>query len=540
MSTMWRLLVVIATTAWTALTLGATLTASVDRHELHQDEHVVLTLKLLDSDTRLRAQGVDPNVDLTLLSRDFELGIPRVTHRFNIERNRGRSTSELTVELFPKHVGRARIPAFTIDGQHTAAITLRVLPATASDKPEVFLRSGLNKRRIWNGEQVLVYLDLYHRVALKDARLGGDLSVEPTVVDIEMLRQGERIEQVGGMRYEVTRSTWAFTPHQARDYALHLPDVWLETRDGRRLRLPFRDEALSVRPIPEGIPPGILMGRPTLAQDVAGSGESGMLIPWTLTLTAPAAPAMLPDRLPTDDAGLPPHLRLYAARGETARVAEAPGTARAVYHNQLVVDGHGDFHTPELTLPYFDTERGVAATLHLAPQDIHITPVSSSAPTPRSAPAISAIQASSDVPAQSGHATLWRSIAAVLAVLWLFTVALLLRRLGGLRRRTRRAPGPRDTSLKQRLLEVLDARTLQEGMDAWERRHGIDDELRAVVLRVQQAHYGRRKGAEDAALRAAVESVIARIDKGQRGPELDKDVWMPEAFTPRLRNSGAR
>lgn len=540
MSTMWRLLVVIATAAWTSITLGATLTASVDRHELHQDEHVVLTLKLLDSDTRLRAQGVDPNVDLTVLSRDFELGIPHVTHRFNIERNRGRSTSELTVELFPKHVGRARIPTFTIDGQRTAAITLRVLPTTVSATPEVFLRSGLDKRRIWNGEQVLVYLDLYHRVALKDARLGGDLSVEPTVVDIEMLPQGERIEQVEGMRYEVTRSTWAFTPHQARDYALHLPDVWLETRDGRRLRLPFRDEALVVRPIPKGIPPGILMGRPTLAQDVAESGESGTLIPWTLTLTAPAAPAMLPDRLPADETGLPSHVRLYAARGETARVAEAPGTARAVYHNQLVVDGHGDFHTPELTLPYFDTERGVAATLHLAPQDIHITPASSSAPTPRNAPAISASQASSDVPTESDHATLWRSIAAVLAVLWLFTLALLLRRLGGSRRRTRRAPGPRDTSLKQRLLEVLDARTLQEGMDAWERRHGVDDELRAVVLRVQQAHYGPRKGAEDAALREAVESVIARIDDGKRGPQLDEDVWMPEAFTPRLRNSDAR
>ena len=135
---------------------------------------------------------------------------------------------------------------------------------------------------------------------------------------------------------------------------------------------------------------------------------------------------------------------------------------------------------------------------------------------------------------------MWRWIAAVLAVLWLFTLALLLHRLNGLPRRTRGEPRPRDASLKQRLLDALDARTLQEGMDAWEHKHGVDDELRAVVLRVQEAHYGRRKCAEDAALREAVESVIARITKGRRGLELDEDVWMPQSFTPRLRNSSAR
>lgn len=547
MRTLGRLLAVIAA-AWTSAVLGATLTASVDRHELRQDEHVVLTLKLINSDTRLRAQGVDPNVDLTVLSRDFELGIPRVTHRFNIERNRGRSTSELSVELFPRHAGEARIPAFTVDGQRTRAIALRVLPATPSDTPEVFLRSGLAKRRVWNGEQALVYLDLYHRIALKDARLGGDLTVEPMAVDIEMLPQDERTEQVDGMRYEVTRSTWVFTPHEVKSYALHLPDVWIETRDGQRLRLPFRDEALEVRPLPDGIPPGILMGRPTLSQDLAEGGPSGKLIsgtliPWTLTLTAPVAPAMLPDRLPADDDGLPPQLRLYAARGETQRVAGTPGTARAVYHNQIVVDGHGDFHTPAVTLPYFDTDRGVTATLQLTPRDIHVTPSSASTPTPPSAPAIVPGGSSPGIAQASGgatSATVWRWIATGFAVMWLLTLALLLRRGGGTRRRIRRVPRPSDGSLKQRLLEALDARTLQEGIDAWERDHGLDDDLRAVVRRVQEAHYGRRKRTEDAALREAVEAAIVRVGKRRHGAVIAEDAWMPESFTPALRETRAR
>ena len=64
------------------------------------DEYVLLTLSLVNSDTRLRAAGISPNIDLTLLTRDFELGVPREDHRFNILRDRGRSTSELKVELF--------------------------------------------------------------------------------------------------------------------------------------------------------------------------------------------------------------------------------------------------------------------------------------------------------------------------------------------------------------------------------------------------------------------------------------------------------
>src|SRR5690606_27521550 len=127
--------------------MSAGFVAEVDRKELYVNEHVVLTLALTDSETRLRAEGVSPNVDLTVLTGQFDLGAPRADFRFNVNRPRGRSTSTITVELFPRETGRLRIPAFTVDGLSTSPIELRVLALPADATPEVFARSGIASRQ---------------------------------------------------------------------------------------------------------------------------------------------------------------------------------------------------------------------------------------------------------------------------------------------------------------------------------------------------------------------------------------------------------
>jgi hypothetical protein len=125
---------------------SGTFTAAVDRTELYQNEHVVLTLSLADSDTRLRAEGVKPNIDLTLLTDQFELGVPRTDFRFNMAREERRSTSELTVELFPKRSGRLTVPAFAVDGLRTEPIALQVLPLPADARPRYLPAAALPDR----------------------------------------------------------------------------------------------------------------------------------------------------------------------------------------------------------------------------------------------------------------------------------------------------------------------------------------------------------------------------------------------------------
>jgi 23S rRNA A1618 N6-methylase RlmF len=47
---------------------ATTFTATVDRAQLSQEEHIILTLSLMNSDIRLRAEGANPNIDLSVLT----------------------------------------------------------------------------------------------------------------------------------------------------------------------------------------------------------------------------------------------------------------------------------------------------------------------------------------------------------------------------------------------------------------------------------------------------------------------------------------
>ncbi|MDR2877969.1 MAG: BatD family protein, partial [Chromatiales bacterium] len=246
--TLWLLLLAVAALpVWAAPSGIHDFSAEVDRRELYVNEHVVLTLSLTGSDTRLRAEGVSPNIDLTVLAGAFELGTPKADFRFNIDNNRGRATSSITVELFPRTAGRLRIPAFTVDGLNTQAIELRVSPLTTDTSPEAFVRSGVASKHLFTGEQALVYLDLYHRVELASARMGGALDSKPRDIAVHTLPASERTERVDGIEYQVTRTAWAASMMQAGEMTLLLPDIWVETRQGRRWRLPFREERIEVR-----------------------------------------------------------------------------------------------------------------------------------------------------------------------------------------------------------------------------------------------------------------------------------------------------
>jgi hypothetical protein len=151
---------------------AAELTAAVDRKEVMLDEHVVLSLSLINSDTRLRAEGISPNVDLSVLAKDFDIGTPHVENRYNIYRGRGRSTSELKVDLFPRRDGRLTIPAFSVDGLSTAPIVVAARKLPPGALPEIFSKAGVSAASVWQREQLVAWLDVYHRVPLKTASVG--------------------------------------------------------------------------------------------------------------------------------------------------------------------------------------------------------------------------------------------------------------------------------------------------------------------------------------------------------------------------------
>lgn len=513
-------------------------TATVDRKELYQNEHVMLTLSLANSDTRLRAEGVAPNVDLTVLTGQFELGVPRSDFRFNIAREQRRSTSELTIELFPKRSGRLTIPAFAVDGLSTQPIALQVLPLPADAIPEVFSRSGVAKRALFVGEQTLLYLDLYYRVNLKKAEFGAALETDPPQIEVHALPNQDRSEKVDGLEYNVTRSAWAVSPQSSAPVTVHLPSVWIETQAGKRWRLPAREERIAVHALPAGLPPGTLAARPRLTQTPLGPAAAGRIVPWQITVQAAVGLSTLPEQLPfapaTDE------FKIYFDPPQRRLEAQAAGgiDSVAVYNGYLMPLAAGMFAAPTVELNYLDAQRGTAERVALPGQTLQVAagePRADSPPAPAPAaatPETTRPAAGNNIPA----ITAWQIAAVTFLAAWLITLGLwwrrsVSRRIVRKKAETSAAAATYGHPLKQQLLAALgDARTLEGGLREWERRHGVDQEMRAAVRAVQRLCYQPATAIDESTARRMVERAIAAARKRRPPAGERQDPWAPQAF----------
>ncbi len=503
--------------------LAASFTASVDRRELFVNEHIVLTLALHDSDTRLRAEGVSPNVDLTVLSDQFEIGIPRADFRFNIDRNRGRSTSSIAVELFPRRSGRLTIPPFTVAGLTTDPIIVEVVDRPVGAAAEAFAVSGVGTRRLHINEQTMVFLDLYHRVSLDSARLGGTVETRPQRVEMHQLPPENRVEIVDGIEYQVTRTAWAISPLVPGDLRVLLPDIWIETRQGRQWRLPFSEERIDVVPLPASAPPDLIIGRPVVGFEVPDEVATGRMTPWALTLRAPTALNALPSVLPFGDHD--DSLRIFMEPPERRLEPRADGgiDSIAVYRGALMALAPGLVSLPALDLAWLDPDNGRIEILSVPGRPLRISgaPVAEGAP-----PAVSMA-----VRGTSTETRLWQAVSALLALSWLVAGFLWWRRVRG----STPMPKPRSPArdpLQACLLDALDSQTLEQGLRHYEAAYGPDGELRAVIRAVQRRRYHPGAAEAPADLESRVDRLVARLRRAPPpAPAGEQDAWSPRAFT---------
>lgn len=522
--------------------------AEVDRKELYVNEHVLLTLSLSDSDTRLRAEGVSPNIDLTVLSDDFDLGTPQADFRFNIDRGRGRSTSSITLALFPRTPGRARIPSFSADGASTAPIELRVLPLPADSTPEVFARSGILRDRLYVGEQTLLYLDLYHRVDIASARFGGALDSRPRLaIEAHALPVEERSENVSGISYRVTRSAWAVSPVSGEDVTLLLPDIWIETRQGRQWRLPFSEERIDVRPLADDAqtrPAAI--GKPQIEMRAPETIVVGEATPWEFVLRSHTALNALPSNAPLHAAadGLrvymdPPLKRLETVAGAADGAVNDAVESTVVYRGFLLADAAGDYLTPTISLPYYDTASDRVEILEVAGSALRALPAPTLAGNAMALPAAESAPPGAEVRGAHG---IWPWLTATLALLWVATLGGWLWQSGIVRARhavvkPRAAATGSDGDPLQRLLAALDARTLEQGLRNWLTAYGPDDAVENAVRAVQRRRYHPHRadanGDDDVnkAVAEALRCLDGRIVRAET-PVPSRDIWSPAAFHP--------
>ena len=542
---------------WTSTALAATLTAGVDRQSITADEHIVFTLSLINSNTRLRAEGLSPNVDLSVLTPDFDVGIPRADNRFNLSRRHddergGQAISSITVELFPKRTGHYTLPSFLVDGQRSKPITITVSAAPVTTTPEIFVRSGVNKTTVWAREQTIVYLELLHRVNLDTASLGGDIQTSPArieLLDYRKLPQTERKEQIAGITYNVQRIAWALFPNQGGNLTVRLPDIWAiinkGAEQGRRIRLPGKQHPIQIKALPADVPADMLVGKPIISQspltplpDLAPDINS--LTSWNITLRAPVMDHTLPSTLPGLTA--PSGIKLYMDNAQRQTEESTNGIISIANYTVSVTPlAAGEFRMPTIRVPYFDPQRGIADAVELSgqtlivkagPQPITITPTSS----------ISQVKLA---PTESTTSSTWKVTTIIFAMLWAATIILWLRA-----RSASSSANPQEKTIANKtptiqpehlalhplqtlLLDAFGSQSLEQGLNEWEVNHGIDQELRETVRAIQRLYYGKEK-IDDVHLQTTVRTAITKIHAARQQPSTPKNTWLAESFTHRV------
>jgi len=512
---------------------AAEFSAQVDREQLTATEHLDLTLSLINSDTRLRAQGIDPNIDLSVLTKDFDVGTPTDSNRFNLYRGAGRSTSEIHVTLFPKHAGELMIPTFNVDGLATQAIAIHVATAKDDAVPDIFSRASLSATTVWQRQQVLVHLDVLSRVAMTEAKLGGDMESSPSPfnsLEYRRLAVTQQEESQHGFTYRVLRTTWAFFPDSAGDWTLTTPDSWLITATGEQRRLPRETLKLTVRALPAEVDEKMMVGVPQVTlEQLQSQPQVNKLNSWQFVLRAPVSYRNVPGQPLFKPA---PGMQMYADNPTSETVETATGIEQVAHYVFAAFPmQQGMLPTPAVRFAYFDPDSGSIQYRDVDGPTLTITVAANTMPTKTE------LATNTSTSNNNVDATPWQIATASVTGAWLLTLALW--------RQSREPKQPKrfvtasekqhvdHRPLETALLQAFGTRSLAEGLQHWQSAHGGDHEMARVVSAVQTYYYGPAADAStpNVMLATEVQRLCETLCTATANRDETLSPWAPESFT---------
>jgi hypothetical protein len=416
---------------------GVAVRAWLDRDTMHLGETVTLNVE---------AQGsVDAQPDFSALATDFKLLGTQSSQQVDIINGAQNAKTLWAVGLEPRHAGRIVVPALSVAGSSTAALTLTVLaqPAGAQGHPgdDVFLEVTAEPLAPYVQQQVRYTVKLYYAFDLTDGNLP-----DPAADGLVSQRLGQDkhyLATVGQRRYHVIERRYTLKPERSgvltipaltfRGTALDASDPTGFFSRGRSVGARSDSVQLNVRAQPQGwgsdpwlpaasvtlsdetpLPDRVKVGDPvTRTLRVQAKGLGYEQLP-EITLPAPDGAEIYPDKAQTrtrDDGTW-----IYGERvRKFAFVPTRPG--------RLVIPGY--------RLHWWDTVHDRAATAELPAHVVEAVaagastlPVPASATprqaTPSAVATTPAAAASTPAPCDSR----WPWVALAAFVLWLLTLGL--------------------------------------------------------------------------------------------------------------------
>lgn len=433
-----RLLALLLLAACLAPAQAAT-RAWLDRDRIEAGETTTLNIETDQADAQMP--------DFSALVPDFVLS-GHSSHRATEAVNGGRRARVLfAVALQPRREGVLTVPALQVGSQTTSPLVLTVVPAATAPAragEPVFIEAEADTRTPWVQQSVGYTLRLYYATPLVSGQLDQPVPEGAAVHRIGSDLQYSR--EIGGRRYTVVERRFVIVPE--RSGTLTIPGARFEGTGvggffddlfggGRRaLQATGPAQVLRVQAIPGDAPQPWL---PLHAMELRylstpQSLRAGEAATVDVELVADgAAASQLPElRLPPVEGAQvfpePPQVDEGFERGRprtrvTRRFAIVPAQA-------------GALRVPGLRLRWWDVRAGVERTASLSDLDLEVRPGAAGAVADDAAQL--AFEAGRGDRAAAAAPGPWRWLAIGFALLWLCTLAWLLRE----RRLATRRPAP--------------------------------------------------------------------------------------------------
>lgn len=397
--------------------------ASVDRPVVRDNESFTLVL---------RAGGaVRGEPELAPLTAQFDVLSTASSRRIGIANGRASEVFEWQFQLMPKTAGEFTIPSLRVGDRQSNPVPIRVLapePGTNA-AADIFMELSAEPSVVYAQSQVVFTLRLFVGVATGRATLTTPETAGVEAIVEKLGEDGEYRTQRGGRDFNVRERRYAVFPQEAGTLtigpviyeAMVIPD-----RGFSRVQR-FRSDVLELKVQPAVAPPPELAGAAwlpalevTLSEEWSDSSdEVAVGIPRTRTIVI-AGLGLLETQLPDVPIEQQAGVRQYADQPELSREVTPQGLlSRRKVSLAVIAQAPGEVVLGGVSLPWWNVTEQRWETAELPPRTLRVTPsAETAAAEPDAAPAAAA------APTLVEQRSPWPIVSAVLALVWLVTVAL--------------------------------------------------------------------------------------------------------------------
>jgi hypothetical protein len=424
--------------AWSSVTYAAVseVRVSVDKNPVMLDESITLSVV---ADGEAPRDAFDPSP----LLKDFVVGRTSVSSQTQMINFSTTRTTTWSTILIPRKQGRVIIPSFNVAGQNTQAITLSVIPVSASGATrgrDMFITTDVDMKEAYLQQQIRYTVKLH---LAKDLQRGSLAS--PTLENADIRQIGKDAEYndiIDGRRYRIIERTFAIIPQQSGKVTIKGPLFEGEVIDNTRQSFGFFNRSktvnrvgpaqeINVLPIPNGYTDHWLPSDYVeLHEEWQGAAEqyvAGEPITRTITLTAVG---LVEEQLPPIESQYPNSIKTYPDQASTTTVEKDKALIAQRTESIALIPGQaGEYVIPEVIVPWFNIVTKKTEYARLPAREIQVKPAAGKPSNIQKNTSLEQIPSPITAP-ENSHAmprspniksSYWGKISGVFALIWLLT-----------------------------------------------------------------------------------------------------------------------